>query len=197
MRDDFKFFLFAGIIALAIIIFIAAYLIFFVNDDPYKKNNPFAKGFTQDNTPNIENPDNTDNTESTDALDGESTSSKYEEEPHSAGGCRFSYAFDDIDIVSECKEFNGNICTKKTINCSVNVENLEESLGGLFKIKLSFLENKVLFQEVYKEKNLSSKESETMSSLIEIESSGEDGRANKDLSCVITSVEIPRKEVCN
>lgn len=195
MRNELKFFLFIGVIALAIMLFISFYLILFTN------KNPSTEEPNQKNNQNIENNiegSNKETTQNTETLEGEPSSpSMKEEESIRSKACQFSYALKNRNIISKCIEADGDICIKKTINCSVTVKNLEDTFSGLFKMKLSFLENNALFQESYKEKELGPEESETMSTILEIKSSGEEGRANKELSCEITPIEIPKKEICN
>jgi len=207
MKEDFKFFLFIGIITLIGFTLVFTYFLFFFETEEGNKINFSPNEFPDDNplkikktidnsTPNSETNLESNNKE----ISSEKT--KGNEEPESSGiarGCimeRISFALKDFNSNSNCEEFNNEICIKKTINCTVLTENLDNSIGGLFRIRIAFLENNIKFQETIKEKQLSPKESTTLSAFMEIESNGTDGRANKVISCDFNSIEIPQREVC-
>src|SRR3989344_5552732 len=53
---------------------------------------------------------------------------------------QISYALKDFIKDSECLSYSGNICISKTLTCSVDVYNLDQSTSGTFEMKISIIE---------------------------------------------------------
>lgn len=111
-----------------------------------------------------------------------------------------SYSIEDIISSFDCLEENNSICTKKELNCSVEVNNLDGETSGTYDINFIFYEKGTLsnnsitniIQSVYVTKG--SKKRTQVSTILE--SFGEEGNANKDLLCTYETLSVPTKEIC-
>jgi len=180
--------------------------------------------FTQKNTSNIFIRDNiekllnkNDKIEDTDIsnsekFDTDNVIDSRNGESEGAGGSGFSsgstcsmkqisYSLENFNKTSICNINQSGICWDKTVICSVEINNLDNEISGTFKIELMFLEkggNKETdgFDITSSDFLLSPKQSEIFLHSTNIQSTGEDGLANKEISCFYNTLEIPKKEIC-
>ena len=98
-----------------------------------------------------------------------------------------------------CNNYEENICVDKTSYCAIEVKNLDGETTGTFTIRFTHFEiqnqNNIIETEDVSF-TLSPGEIKLFESEINIQSSGEDGNANKDISCTFSSEEIPTKMIC-
>lgn len=162
----------------------------------YGKNGSF-----QENS--LEKFQSNDFTERGVSSDSSSSSSLQEENERVADSCfpeQFSYVLRRFNQGEICESYNGEICVKKVLNCSVEVQNLEVDKSGEFSVKFIALDkdkqNLTELSSIIKTHNLTFLEAKKFFVSFVFESSGESGDANKNLSCLSYSVSIPKKLVC-
>ncbi len=117
----------------------------------------------------------------------------------SVGNCfgqQIAYSLKNFIENSVCDEFQGSFCVKKIMNCSLEVYNLDDNTSGIFGVRFSFLEEESAFDYLSKEFNVGAGEHKIFEGVLEIESLGESGRANKDLSCSFNTYKVPKEEIC-
>jgi hypothetical protein len=123
-----------------------------------------------------------------------------QEEPQTPG-CIFaqiSYSLENFKENSLCNEYDGIICVRKTISCSIEIHNGDQNYSGNFKIKVSFndLESNNAIDSYTQDFMININEFEIFGAEKIVESTGENGQANKEIRCVYTTLEVPQKEVC-
>ena len=112
---------------------------------------------------------------------------------------QISYSLRKFVKNQTCNIFEGEICTDKNSFCSIEVKNLDDDITGIFTISFTHfeLQNPENIIETESESfTLSPNEMRVFSSEIQIQSSGMDGNANKEISCTFASEEIPIKSIC-
>lgn len=121
----------------------------------------------------------------------------------STSGCatqQISYSAANFNANSVCNNQDENgFCIDKTVTCSITINNLDGEIGGIFEISFRFFEQgnsgNILFltsSELFLEPG----EQHTFEGIFNVQSQGEQGDANKDLTCFYNTINIPRKEVC-
>ncbi len=116
-----------------------------------------------------------------------------------ASGCterQIAYALKNFVESADCNEFQGSVCVKKIMNCSLEVYNLDDNTNGIFGIRFSFLEEGSVFDYLSKEFNVGAGEHKIFEGVLGVESAGEDGRANKNLYCSFNTEKVPKEQVC-
>jgi len=114
---------------------------------------------------------------------------------------QISYSMENLNKTSVCNANQDGICTDKTVSCSVEIHNLDNDVGGIFKLELIFLKeggNKLTdgFDITPLELSVNPKQSQIFSHSTNIQSTGTNGTANKEINCFYNTLEVPRKEVC-
>jgi len=115
-------------------------------------------------------------------------------------GCaerQIAYALKNFVQSANCDEFQSDVCIKKTVNCSLEVHNLDDNTDGMFGVRFSFLEEGSVFDYLDKELFVGVNGYEVFDVALVAGSLGESGRANKDLSCSFNSYKIPKEEICS
>ena len=133
---------------------------------------------------------------------GSGGSSEGGQEGSQTPGCiltQISYSLENFKENSLCNEYDGIICTKKTINCSIEIHNGDQNYSGNFKMKVSFndLESSNIIDSYTQDFMININEFEIFWAEKVVESAGENGQANKEIKCVYNTVEVPQKEVCS
>jgi len=97
-----------------------------------------------------------------------------------------SYSVSPIVVSSVCDQFSGSTCVEKTTFCSVNVRNLNENIGKTFEVTIRFVDsiNSETFYSDSSSSGIGPLSSEIFSQTYNIVSSGEEGIANKEITCV-------------
>jgi len=121
----------------------------------------------------------------------------------STSGCatqQISYSAANFNANSVCNNQDENgFCIDKTVTCSITINNLDGEIGGIFEISFKFFEQgnsgNILFS-TSSELFLEPGEQHTFEGIFNVQSQGEQGDANKDLTCFYNTINIPRKEVC-
>ncbi|MBU0894693.1 MAG: hypothetical protein KKF48_00315 [Nanoarchaeota archaeon] len=128
---------------------------------------------------------------------GESSSSESSSLDLECTGKEISYSIINKNKTSICNYYSGDICIDKTVNCYAEIYNRDTTINGLFKIELRFLkeeENQENALEIItKEFFLNAQEHYVFEDYINIQSTGENGSANKEIYCFFNSIIIPRK----
>lgn len=112
---------------------------------------------------------------------------------------QISYSLENFKENSFCNEYDGNLCIKKTINCSIEIHNGDQDHSGIFKIMVSFMdsESNNVFDSQTQDFMINTNEFEIFGVEKIFESTGENGQANKAIKCVYNTVQVPQKEVCS
>jgi len=168
----------------------------------------------QDNSED-KNPDNT-NTETTSSSSSTSSSTSTSSGGSGGGGgggssssgsspsCeifeQITYSIEDINRTSVCNEYSLGNCVDKTTTCSANIKNRDSSTSGLFEIEIVFVESGKPQEDFFDSKTssftLSPGQLIEYTDFANIQSTGEDGLANKNINCFYNSISIPQKEAC-
>ncbi len=109
---------------------------------------------------------------------------------------QIAYSLKDFKQNSDCNDFDGEICIKKMINCTIDVYNLDDNLNGMFEMRFDFLEEGIAFDFMLQSFDVAPNAYKTFEGVLEVESSGETGRANKELSCSSITSKVPKEEIC-
>lgn len=110
---------------------------------------------------------------------------------------QISYALKNFIKRETCNEFQQNTCVDKTVDCYLEVHNFDSSVSGIFSIKFTFLDNGIAFDNAVIEKNVNPEDFEIFNAVLELQSQGEEGRANQQIDCSFNTQEVPKKVVCN
>jgi hypothetical protein len=133
--------------------------------------------------------------------DGDSAGSSSQSTPSS--NCQerqISYSMINPNKTSICNEYLGEICINKTTICSIEIENRDNEIGGLFKIEIIFVEKDLGresgFYSEPLEYYIEPREKQIFEASTNIQSTGEEGLANKEINCFYTTKEIPKEQIC-
>ncbi|MFH1308176.1 MAG: hypothetical protein ABIH72_04965 [archaeon] len=96
-----------------------------------------------------------------------------------------------------CNLYDGSICIDKTITCSAEVKNFDDEISGIIKIELTYsiIEGQELYSEILST-TLDPGQQKTVQGEYNVQSTGIDGNANKELDCIYHTLEIPTKKIC-
>jgi len=108
-----------------------------------------------------------------------------------------SYSLLKINKTETCNTNEGEICTNKTILCSLDIQNREDITNGNFKVELKFLGEgqninepiKTIVYEVF----LEPQAKQHLESSTTVQSTGENGLANQIVNCFYKTLEVPEK----
>ncbi|GEM_PF-2911643 len=114
---------------------------------------------------------------------------------------QISYSIINLNKTSVCNQNQGSICVNKTVSCSIEINNRDDETSGFFEVKMSFLEKgkdreKDGFGHKTSKFLLGPGEKYLFEGSTSIQSTGEDGLANKEINCFYNTIEVPKKEVC-
>ncbi|MFH1500542.1 MAG: hypothetical protein ABIE22_01200 [archaeon] len=103
---------------------------------------------------------------------------------------QISYSIKNLTKTSACNEMQDSSCVSKSVTCSIEVNNLDQNVGGLFRVQLKFLrdEDKQILYTEEKEGVLSGGQTRTLEAVFNLE--GAD--ADKVIVCQYESLEVPR-----
>ncbi|MCA9485607.1 MAG: hypothetical protein KC506_02070, partial [Nanoarchaeota archaeon] len=103
------------------------------------------------------------------------------------------YALRKPSTQQTCNSFDGEICTDKTVTCSVETHNLEGTNSGLFKIETRILNQNS--EQIF----LTTESKEILENSFEIfttTTSFQDSNANQELTCFFKTINVPTEEIC-
>ncbi len=106
---------------------------------------------------------------------------------------------ENINKIEICNSYQESICIDKTVACSIQVKNMDQSSKGYFKIEKIFssgVSDEETFDSEIQEFLLSPLESITLTANTSITSEGEGGLANKQINCFFYTRGNPYKEFC-
>jgi len=112
---------------------------------------------------------------------------------------QITYSMINFNKTIVCNQNQSNVCIDKTISCSIKIKNGEFGIDGFFEVKLTFIEgiNKEnAFNSTTSRFFLKSGQSKILADSINIQSTEQDGLANKEINCFYNTIEVPKKEVC-
>ena len=122
----------------------------------------------------------------------------------SASNCienQIPFSTTGFDVNSVCNSQNQNgFCIDKTVTCSILITNLDNGFGGVFKVEFKFFaeeDNSNILYSTLSEFNLEAGEQHNFLEFYNVQSEGQDGIANKELTCFYATVSIPKKQVCS
>ena len=112
---------------------------------------------------------------------------------------QIAYSMLGFNKTEICNNYEGEICTDKTVYCSIEIQNRDDAEGN-FETGLYFVEkykqiaeNFDLITRIF---SLGANEIYEFSDSTQIHSTGEDGLANKEINCYYVSLKAPVKEIC-
>ncbi|MBI3622883.1 hypothetical protein HY212_02270 [Candidatus Pacearchaeota archaeon] len=121
----------------------------------------------------------------------------------SGAGCiksQISYSLENIKVEQTCNAFNGEICTDKTVKCSIEVHNLDNGIGGNFGVRVSFVEEGKETESQLDAKSanfiIGPNEFKQYNESINLHGSNENDPPNKNIKCLYVTLEVPKQEVC-
>lgn len=102
---------------------------------------------------------------------------------------------------TKCEEYSGEICVRKLVNCSINFENRDPDAKGFFETRLIFVEigkDPLVdgFNPIDKNFEVEPLKKEKFEGTTLIQSTLEDGLANKEINCYFNTLVDPYKIVC-
>ncbi len=116
----------------------------------------------------------------------------------SGPGCtdkEISYSIIKISENTSENEFIEDICISKTVECSLAIENLDDLEAGVFEIEFVLINNDKIDSEIVSQ-SIEAKEEKSFKKTFNIQSQGQEGYANQELSCSYNLISIPTKQVC-
>lgn len=135
-----------------------------------------------------------------DNLDGEGD---YGDTSVSSSNCvveKISYSLMNSDKITTCNQYQEEICIDKTVECSIEIHNRDSEVSDLFEVELIFLEEGETKEEPIDIKISSftpqPQDFKIFRESINVQSTGEDGVANKNINCFFNTLKVPTKEVC-
>lgn len=168
-----------------------------LNDDFFVKKNSLT-GEDNKETNSIENTtDNISSNEEGDLGGGTSGGSTELVEETCEEQTEISYSIINFNKTETCNELQGEICVDKTINCDFDVYNREDSISGFFKLQIFFVEKGLSkeesFEDIFSTFFLEPKTYKKVVAFANVLSSGEEGIANKNITCLYETLEVPMK----
>lgn len=109
---------------------------------------------------------------------------------------KISYSLTNLQVNQTCNQLINNICVDKKVHCALEVKNLNNEIGGIFSIEFEFKTQDTSIEKKVVSASVSSKELKIFESEINIQSEGEEGKANKETICEFSSKEIPTENEC-
>lgn len=108
------------------------------------------------------------------------------------------YALKNFEESSVCNNFQEGICLDKSFKCSLEVHNLDEFAGGIFKLRFVLFDKGTSFilDSKFNELFLNPGESRKVDVFFDLHSEGADGIANKEGDCRFFTESAPKKEFC-
>ena len=105
---------------------------------------------------------------------------------------QIAYALKNLNQNQTCNQYEGQTCIDKTVYCSIEVFNLDETTEGQFTVNFESLdqETEIANQEV--SHTISPKQTQVFQSSIQFQNEN----ADKNIECSFKTVEIPRKDNC-
>jgi hypothetical protein len=107
---------------------------------------------------------------------------------------KISYSLKEFNKVSTCNQYEGDVCISKTVNCSLEVTNLDFEISGNFEIKFEF------FEQGQEEILYSAEDAQVLgpreSAIFEASANFQGADAGKELTCDFSTEQIPQREVC-
>lgn len=110
-------------------------------------------------------------------------------------GCtekQISYSVKKVLKNSICNEWQDDKCISKRVNCSIEVQNLDETTSGNFEVKFQFLAEDEEVDSIILNYFLNPYDIKIFEAISQI--IGEN--ADKEILCPYTTISIPEKKVC-
>jgi hypothetical protein len=109
-----------------------------------------------------------------------------------------AYSASNFISSSVCNEFHGEVCEDRSVECSIRIKNLDFNVGGVFEIEFRFFDE-FTEEEFYSssfEQIIDPRGDYVFTYTYDVQSTGENGIANRGIDCFYSTVSIPEKEVC-
>jgi len=112
---------------------------------------------------------------------------------------QISYSISNINKVQICNFLDADniTCIDKSVECSVEVKNLDYQISGIFEIQLLYVldgqgtDN--FFDSTSSESEISPRQTKTFNGLIQI---SDPAKANEEINCFFQTLSVPTKEIC-
>ena len=111
---------------------------------------------------------------------------------------QIAYSLEYLDVEEKCNQEISEECLRKTVTCSLTVNNFDEQVSGVFEIRFNFIEKgdklnnsfaSVKVSDIIYAKSYKIFKAGTLIS----ESSG---NANKTITCAFSTLKVPKKNIC-
>ena len=111
---------------------------------------------------------------------------------------QIAYSLEYLDVEETCNQEISEECLRKTVTCSLTVNNFDEQVSGVFEIRFNFIEKgdklnnsfaSVKVSDIIYAKSYKIFKAGTLIS----ESSG---NANKTITCAFSTLKVPKKNIC-
>ncbi|RMD65859.1 hypothetical protein D6817_05345, partial [Candidatus Pacearchaeota archaeon] len=113
---------------------------------------------------------------------------------------QISYSIENTSSVNNCLAQEGDVCTQRQVVCTAYVHNFDSSVSGVFGLKINFFavdqgpQNIIASAE--RSANVPAGALTMFQSTQTFESTGQDGLANKEISCVYQTTHVPTRNIC-
>ncbi len=111
-----------------------------------------------------------------------------------------TYSLLNIQKEETCNQLQGEICTSKTINCSIEIHNADDNYEGTFPIELNIYsetDDEYFVDTANKYFTIPPSDFRVFQHITTITSTGENGVANGIIKCIFHTTTKPYKEVCS
>ena len=111
---------------------------------------------------------------------------------------QIAYSLEYLDVEERCDQEVPEECLRKTVTCSLTVNNFDEQVSGVFEIRFNFIEKgdklnnsfaSVKVSDIIYAKSYKIFKAETLIS-------GSSGNANKTITCAFNTLKVPKKNIC-
>lgn len=196
------------IFSITLILLLLFYFTKNITSEETKKINQTENNHTNHNQPQTEQSTNTEKNATkeinTQSQNGESSSSSANQEENPSiqnSQCtikQISYSMINPNKTYICNQKENEICINKTIICSIEIHNRDSNINGTFNINLLFKEENEI-EDLHVKNfnfNLEPMTYKRIEENITIISTKENQIANKDINCLYTTLETPKKQIC-
>ena len=198
------------LIVLVIILLITIPLTYFIFIDKSQNilKNTFENIFIPEPTSSQGNPSTTTNDNNQPASEGGSNNGggsgggSVNSQNAVGNNCQqqqISYSISNINKIQTCNflDADSTTCIDKSVECSVEVKNLDSQISGTFEIQFLYVldgqgtDN--FFDSTSSESEISPGQTKTFSGLIQI---SDPAKTNEEINCFFQTLSVPTKEIC-
>lgn len=106
-----------------------------------------------------------------------------------------TYGLINYNKTEICNQNQSQICENKTVNCKIDIQNRDNSIGGIFEVELRFVEEGQSQENYIESKisqiNIGPGEIKPFEESLNLQSTGQVGIANQVINCFYNTIEVP------